>query len=283
MLKKFAVLLLVCAISACGFFRKEEAVSTADEPQVISNVEVQNARIKPTRKIVVCREKQCAPAHLSMSKEYIYNSMQHLLSNNNHKTALVCEADYATHTCTENYITMPIKVGVTPAYMYIDSVKITDISVEKGKSALNLLLNYNVTYNGQSPECLPSKTLMFIKDVNNIIVEDAGYSCKMTTIGKSTVKTLFVVDYIDLDYGFIGGFYSIGTSGPAYGGGTGYMLIRLPKNAYPLDPSLLQDETRAKKADTEHATTMKGAKTKATGTQTKDIGEGQVEVFPIKK
>ncbi|MBS5861316.1 hypothetical protein KID03_07775 [bacterium] len=69
-------------------------------------------------------------------------------------------------------------------------------------------------------------------------MEDAGYTCKMTAIGQSTVKTVFAIDYIDLDYGYIGGSYSVGISGPAYGGGNGYMLLRLPRNAYPLDPSL---------------------------------------------
>ena len=36
---------------------------------------------------------------------------------------------------------------------------------------------------------------------------------------QTMIKTLFVIDYIDLDYGYIGGFYSVGLSGPAYGGG----------------------------------------------------------------
>lgn len=153
--------------------------------------------------------------------------------NNNHKTALICAANPGSHTCTETFITMPITVGITPAYAYIDAVKITDVSVGSGTTKLGLVLNYNVTYNGQTPSCVPAKSLMYVKNVNNIILEDAGYNCKMTTIGQTTIKTLFAIDYIDLDYGFIGGYYSIGFSGPAYGGGSGYMMIRLPKDAYP--------------------------------------------------
>ena len=69
-------------------------------------------------------------------------------------------------------------------------------------------------------------------------MEDEGYQCKMTTIGTTTVKTLFLIDYIDMDYGFIGGYYSIGLSGPAYGGGSGYMIMRLAKKALPLKENL---------------------------------------------
>lgn len=69
-------------------------------------------------------------------------------------------------------------------------------------------------------------------------MEDPGYMCKMNAIGQTSIKTVFSIDYIDLDYGYIGGYYSIGLSGPSYGGGTGYMLLRLPKDAYPLAPNI---------------------------------------------
>ena len=188
--------------------------------------------------VVVCRAKQCAPVHLSMSAEYIYNSLVALLQNNMHQTALICTGSDTTHSCIETYVAMPITVGITPAYAYIDAVKISDVTLQKGKKTLNLVLNYNLTFNGQTPDCTPSRTLAFVRDTKTILFEDSGYNCKMTTISTTEVKTLFAVDYIDLDYGFIGGYYSIGLSGPAYGGGNGYMLIRLPKDAHPLAPAL---------------------------------------------
>lgn len=203
--------------------------------------------------VVVCRSKQCAPTNLSMSREYIYNSLLHLLDSNTQDRALVCTADSASHVCTENYLALPIVVGVTPAHMYIDSVKITDVSARLGQKSLNLVLNYNVTYNGQSPTCKPAQTLLYVKNAENIVMEDAGYSCKMTTIGNTTIKTLFAIDYIDLDYGYIGGYYSIGLSGPAYGGGSGYMMLRFPNDAYPLSEGVMAQENREEEAKIKRA------------------------------
>lgn len=215
------------------------AVAACNSPYSgVQRAEVWQPHINMPSSVVVCRSKQCAPAKISMSKEYIYNSLMHLLDNNAQNKALICSADPSSHVCTENYITLPITVGVTPANMYIDDVKITDVSASLGNKSLNLVLNYNVTYNGQHPTCKPAETLVYVKNSSNIILEDAGYSCKMTTIGNTTIKTLFAIDYIDLDYGYIGGYYSVGLSGPAYGGGSGYMLLRLPKDAYPLAPIL---------------------------------------------
>lgn len=244
--------------------------------------EIENMRLKMPSSVVVCRSKECAPAKLSMSTEYIFNSLSHLLTNNNRQKALICEANPANHACTENYITLPIRVGITPAYMYIDAVKITDVTIAKGTPKINLVLNYNVTYNGQTPECTSSKSLMYVKNSDNIIMEDGGYSCKMTTMGLTSIRTLFMVDYIDLDYGYIGGFYSIGLSGPASGGGTGYMLFRLPKDTTALSPALtvLNPETNKTRIQSisQQSTLDSGSVSEVDAMSTSGV-----QIFPVKK
>jgi hypothetical protein len=234
MLKKLGILSVLClGISSCQYSEAQPIVQNdaSAELENFKNQPAPQIRLKKTPDtIIVCRNKQCAPSKLSTSKEYVYNTLLHMLDSNARKKALVCQADSNTHACTEEYVSLPITVGITPAYMYIDDVKISDVSIsDKNTAALNLMLNWGISYNGQTPTCRPSKTLLYVKDVNNIIIEDNGYNCKMTTIGTTNIKTMFAVDYIDLDYGYIGGFYSIGVSGPAYGGGNGYMMLRLPK------------------------------------------------------
>ena len=247
-----------------------------DAIRQIAPHEATNLPVHMPDSFIVCRSKQCAPAKLSMSKEYIYNSLVSLFQNNAHKTALICEGSDTTRSCVESYIAMPITVGITPAFAYIDSVKISNVSVNKGKLSINLLLNYNLTYNGQTPDCKPAQTLTFVRNSANIIMEDSGYNCKMTTVSTSNVKTLFAVDYIDLDYGFIGGYYSIGISGPAYGGSNGYMLIRLPKDAYPLAPELKEPK------DAQYESVIESTITGNKNATNTELYSG-VKVFPITK
>lgn len=274
--KKSLSVLALLAVGGCNF---QSTFNFLDHPFEKDGGTAYDAPIKMPNSVVVCRSKQCAAAKLSMSREYIYNSLLHLFDNNNHKTALICAATPGSHTCTETFITMPITVGITPAYAYIDAVKITDVSVGSGTTKLGLVLNYNVTYNGQTPSCVPAKSLMYVKNVNNIILEDAGYNCKMTTIGQTTIKTLFAIDYIDLDYGFIGGYYSIGFSGPAYGGGSGYMMIRLPKDAYPLAPELRQPESAGRSV----SSLLNGTAAAPAVTEEKVEMNTNVQIFPLNK
>lgn len=198
-----------------------------------------NKRIPPLNSLIVCRDKQCAPAELSMSKEYIYNSLAHLVDNNLDSTALLCEANAQAHVCINPYLTVPAKIGVTPAYVYFDGVKFVDASATKGKTALNLALGYNLSYNGQTPTvCKPDEAMLYVKSNNDVVLNGNGFKCEMTSVGTTTIRVMFAIDYIDLDYGYIGGYYSIGLSGPAQGGGSGYGLIRLTKDAHPLNPVL---------------------------------------------
>lgn len=201
---------------------------------------VYNKRVPPLNSLIVCRAKQCAPAELSMSREYIFNALAHIVDNNLDATALLCEANPQAHVCTNPYLTVPAKVGVTPAYVFFDGVKVVDASVVKGKTALNLALGYNLSYNGQTPTvCKPDTAMMYVKSNNDVVLNGNGFRCEMTSVGTTTIRVMFDIDYIDLDYGYIGGYYSIGLSGPANGGGSGYGLIRLPKDAHPLNPELM--------------------------------------------
>lgn len=222
----------------------EQYMSAADARFLAENpseaARVYNKRVPPLNSLIVCRAKQCAPAELSMSREYIFNALAHIVDNNLDATALLCEANPQAHVCTNPYLTVPAKVGVTPAYVFFDGVKVVDASVVKGKTALNLALGYNLSYNGQTPTvCKPDTAMMYVKSNNDVVLNGNGFKCEMTSVGTTTIRVMFDIDYIDLDYGYIGGYYSIGLSGPANGGGSGYGLIRLPKDAHPLNPELM--------------------------------------------
>lgn len=235
---KKKLLFSAAILGLCGCGLRTRSIQDFLRDPFLEETYVENAHLRHPNSVIVCRTKQCAPAKLSMSREYIHNSLLHLLQNNSRQTGMICEADPSSHMCTESYIQLPVTIGIIPGYFYVDSFKLTDVAVSNNNTQINLVINYNVSYNGQTPDCLPAQTLVYAKNISNIILEDPGYMCKMNAIGQTSIKTVFSIDYIDLDYGYIGGYYSIGLSGPTYGGGTGYMLMRLPKDAYPLAPNI---------------------------------------------
>ena len=149
---------------------------------------------------------------------------------------MICDADPTSRICFENYIQFNIKAGVTPAVVVIDSAKLLSVKLRKEEQIIDVVLDYNMHYNALRPACLTSRNSLFVKSPDYVLMEDTGYVCKFTTTADSMISTVFAIDYVDLDYGVIGMNYSFGVAGPAYGGGTGYMLMRFQKNAFPSDP-----------------------------------------------
>ena len=77
------------------------------------------------------------------------------------------------------------------------------------------------------------------KDPNYMVINGEDFVCPFTAMGKSLMSMVLTVDYIDLDYGMIGAYYSAGVAGPAYGGGTGYLMLRFQN---PVSPEILCEQ-----------------------------------------
>ena len=237
---------------------------------------VYNKRVPKFNSLIVCRDKQCAPAEIATSKEYIFNSLAHLIDNNADANALLCEANPQAHVCINPYLTIPAKIGVTPAYVYFDGVKIVDTMLVDGKNAIDLVLGYSLSYNGQTPYvCKPDKAMLYVKDNNKVVLNGNGFNCDMTSIGVTKIRVMFSVDYIDMDYGYIGGYYSIGMAGPAYGGGSGYAMIRLPNDAHPLSPILTKQVE--KKAEPKVETKESNKDDEKQGDKKEEVKESKVD------
>ncbi len=219
--KIFGVAALLCALNACA----NDSVAILEQTTIITP--------KAPSSVIMCRSQQCAPARTGMTREFLYNSLLNLLDNNLNSTVLLCDADPNSRMCVENYIQFNIKAGASPATVVIDSAKLFDVKLHKKEQVVTAAFEYNMLYNGLKPACQPSNNSLFVKSADSVILEDTGFKCKFTTIGTSLVSTVFAIDYVDLDYGVIGANYSVGVAGPAFGGGSGYVLFRFQKNAPP--------------------------------------------------
>lgn len=79
----FALAVMTAALGGCEFWNRS-VQDVLNNPFKSASVR-EPAPLRMPSSVVVCRTKQCAPAKLSMSREYIYNSLLHLLDNNNRK------------------------------------------------------------------------------------------------------------------------------------------------------------------------------------------------------
>lgn len=198
---------------------------------------------KPTMKvpnaIVVCRTYECAPADRFMSREFLYNSMIQLLDNNMGAKVQICEGDDKYQRCYDNHIRFPIRAGAADGFGVIQTARLYDIKLDRSNHKADIVIGFDMYYNGMPIECTPSTMSLFSRSTEYMVLEDSGWRCKFTTMGTSMLSIVLSIDFLDLDYGIVGGFYSIGLSGSARGGSNGYMLIKFQNNSYPENPRFI--------------------------------------------
>jgi hypothetical protein len=182
--------------------------------------------VTPTS-VVVCRERQCAAASQTMTREFLYNQLVSFFENNVGQPVLLCEADQVHRVCYENGLEFNVMAGITPAKVFVESAKILDVKPALASSALEMSFDYEMSLNNDARfSCQAAVSRMKVSSADTIRIETSGFNCDFTAQARTLVNMTYSIDYIDLDYGLIGAHYVIGTSQASKGGGVGYALLR---------------------------------------------------------
>lgn len=187
--------------------------------------------------ILVCRGRQCAATTYSMTRGFLFNKLVQLVNENKGKNILLCEADSFSHVCLKEGITVPATSAMTAIDLVIPSVKLADSKMIAGQSGLDLILDYKVYANQTAPACQLGLSRLTVDYVDKVELTTNDFTCQITETGKTDVNVSFNIDYIDFDYGFLGGWYTVGVGETVQGDASGYVMMRMT-NMAPLEPDV---------------------------------------------
>ena len=178
------------------------------------------------RPMVVCRNFGCTRLNDKITRTFLFNSLVNTFMMNAHSRLYICEADPFSRDCLQSGISFPVRSGIANALIKIPKATISQVNVSTGLSRATVNMTYELLVNGISRVCEPTIMDIVIPNNSSATLSNREFACNMTSDGFSNVSLLVNLDYIDLDYGILGGYYSLGTQGPTTGGGTGYALFK---------------------------------------------------------
>ncbi len=176
--------------------------------------------------MIICRNFGCTRLNDKITRTFLFNSLVNTFMMNAHSRLYICEADPFSRDCLQSGISMPVRSGIANALVKIPKATISQVNVSTGLSRATVNMTYEMLVNGISRTCEPTIMDIVIPSNSSAMLSNREFTCNMTSDGLSNVSLLVNLDYIDLDYGILGGYYSIGTQGPTTGGGTGYALFK---------------------------------------------------------
>ena len=178
------------------------------------------------RPMVVCRNFGCTRLNDKITRTFLFNSLVNTFMMNAHSRLYICEADPFSRDCLQSGISFPVRSGIANALVKIPKATISQVNVSTGLSRATVNMTYELLVNGINRVCEPTIMDIVIPNNSTATLSNREFTCNMTSDGFSNVSLLVNLDYIDLDYGILGGYYSLGTQGPTTGGGTGYALFK---------------------------------------------------------
>ncbi len=210
------------------FMQRTDSVNYDDNIDYVrTQMQTSNPGVNFAKKpVVVCRSAGCTRLNDRITRTYLFNSLSNLFMLNAHSRMHICEAEPFTRACLQSGITFPARVGAAAALIKVPYAQVSQVSQTPGLSRTQIELTYSFLINGIENQCNQTIADIVIPNNEQVSLFNRDFTCRMTSDAPSNVSLLLNIDYIDLDYGIIGGYYSFGMQGPAQGGGTGYALFR---------------------------------------------------------
>ena len=179
-----------------------------------------------SKPVVICRQKGCTELNDKMTKSYLFNTIASLFYVNNKTKVYMCEANTSTRACISNGLKYAVNIGGTAGVIYIPSLTVTDVSFSKNLQRINFMFSYDLYANGLKSFCTSAYNTIEFSDTKQVLIRDNNYKCQLTSDLPSVSYNIYNIDYVDLDYGIIGAYYSTGMSGASHGGHDGYVLMK---------------------------------------------------------
>lgn len=178
------------------------------------------------RPMIICRDFGCTRLNDRITRTFLFNSIANMFMMNAHSRVYICEADPFSRSCLQSGISFPVRAGVANALVKIPKATVSQVNISTGLSKATVGMTYEFLVNGIDRVCEPTVMDIVVPINSQATLANREFTCSMTSDGLTNVSLLVNIDYIDLDYGIMGGYYSLGLQGPTTGGGTGYALFK---------------------------------------------------------
>lgn len=206
---------LLSILCVATFFSFSEAIHAEEaKPKVVS----------------ICSGESCTPAGERYSAEQLFNKLEQLLSLNINEKISMCAADTQTRYCKSQRICHFVLGGIIPGPGCSKSLTFSELEKSAEAARLSMKAHMPLTFIGTPLLCNIATSTLSIESINDISLQVNPHFCSWMLVGAMTAKLDFTVESINLDRGEIAGYWQHSVKGTGYGRGSGYLLLKFPKN-----------------------------------------------------
>ena len=184
----------------------------------------------PVKEVNICTTAQCKPVTQVYSPEQLLNHFHQLIKLNETQKIPICSADEKSHTCKSEKVCYFVLGGLLPGNGCADNLIFNEVVKSQTANQINMKTVMPLSFISTGVSCDVAATTLSVKTLNEISIELEPYHCSWMVMGQMKAKFSFFVDWIDREHGQIGGYWNHSVTGTGNGSGSGYAILKFPKN-----------------------------------------------------
>lgn len=186
-------------------------------------------QLAEVKEVYVCAAGECGPASQRYSAGEMLRGLYELIKQNEGTEYVICNSTPEGRNCDSEGAGYFVMGGPIPGRGSQSRGKYTDTRMDTANNTITLVVNNHLMFIGVSLACADTKRTIKVRSADEIVMADEPYYCNWAGVGNMTATWNFVMDYLDLDKGRIGGYWQHAVAGTGGGQGSGYAITLLSK------------------------------------------------------
>ena len=182
------------------------------------------------KEVNICAAEKCDAATAKYSGAQLLAGFQQLLKLSEGSKVAICDADPTTRACKTVGICHLVLGGIIPGNGCAEEVVFSEIAMSKQAGQISLKANMPRTFIGTPLTCATMTGTLSVRSADEISLDFEPYYCNWMVVGNMIATFNFAVESLDLDRGQIGGYWRDKVEGTGNGSGSGYAVLKFPKN-----------------------------------------------------
>lgn len=183
-----------------------------------------------TNTIGLCSGGICTSAAQQYSGEQLLQSFEQLLQINADEKVPMCKAEPKTRTCVSTKVCHFVLGGILPGSGCANYLTFSEINKNAQNTQLNMKTKMPLTFIGTPVQCTTASSTLTLSSITDVQLHLQPHFCSWMVMGVMTAQLNFSVAWINVDTGEIGGYWKHSVKGTGNGSGSGYMMLKFPKN-----------------------------------------------------
>lgn len=183
-----------------------------------------------SKEVSICSAASCVAAEQIYSPEQLFAQIEQLLSLNASEKITMCTADTQTRSCKSPKVCHFVLGGIIPGNGCSKSLTFSEVEKTEQAKQLAMKAHMPLTFIGTPLRCNIAASTLSIGSVNDISLQIKPHFCSWMLVGAMTAKLDFTVESINRERGEIAGYWQHSVRGTGNGSGSGYLLLKFPKN-----------------------------------------------------